>query len=582
MTDLFLKNARIVDGTGNPWYRGDLAVEGDTIVAVGRLGAIEARRVVDVEGKVLAPGFIDIHGHSDYHILANPMAENKIMQGVTSDIAGNCGFSAVPINDVWLQEWWVEDPHQRFTVVSRKEGCEVLARHGIDLDWSTMAEYYDRIERKGTAVNYGSFVGQAALRLAVTGDYFRIPADEELEGMKALLAQAMEQGALGFSTESGTHRGMDFAIEELIELCRVAAAYGGRYACHIRDYGDTFIAAVKEALDVAQQAGIELILSHMMVNGLENSGKASRALELIEEARAGGQSVVADMFPYWFSEALHFSPLLTALLPPWFTEGGDGELLDRLADPEQRAKLRAELKAGKSSTWYVVPGRSEDEAYGKSPLARVHWEDELVLLACRGGEQYEGRTMGAIGRAMGVDPFEAILNILALDLRARKVFVSPNESDLRTFMAYPGMAFGTDGGLIKAILRPGIPNPVLYASFPHVLGKYVREEGLLALEDAVRKMTSLPARALGLADRGLLLPGMRADLCVFDPNEVDGVPVYDPTADRHTPYLNKGIELVLVNGKVVLDGDVPTGALPGQVLRAAGWPAPSARKGGRT
>ena len=308
----------------------------------------------------------------------------------------------------------------------------------------------------------------------------------------------------------------------------------------------------------------------MMVYGLENSGKAVRALELIEEARARGLSVVADMFPYWFNEALNFSPLLTALLPPWFVAGGDSLVLERLADPQQRSKVKAQLQEGKSSPWYVVEGRAEDEAYGQSPLARDHWEDELVLLTCRGGERYQGQTMGSIARAMGVDPFEAILNLLALDPQARKVFASTNTDDLRTFMAYPGMAFGTDGGLVKAILRPGVPNPMLYASFPHVLGKYVREEGLLTLEDAVRKMTSLPARALGFADRGLLLPGMRADLVVFDPDSVAGVPVYDPAAGRHTPYLNKGIDLVLVNGQVVLDGDTPTGALPGQVLRGTG------------
>jgi len=231
--------------------------------------------------------------------------------------------------------------------------------------------------------------------------------------------------------------------------------------------------------------------------------------------------------------------------------------------------VKAQLQEGESSSWYVVPGRGKEEAYGKSPLARAHWENELVVISCRNGEQYRDQTIGAIARSMGVDPFEAILNLLALDPQARKVFVSSNEDDLRTFMRYPGMAFGTDGGLIKAILRPGVPNPMLYASFPHVLGKYVREERLLTLEDAVRKMTSLPAQALGLQDRGLLLPGMQADLVVFDPGEVDGVPIYDPAADRHTAYLNKGIDLVVVNGQVVLDGDTPTGALPGQILRRA-------------
>jgi N-acyl-D-aspartate/D-glutamate deacylase len=239
-----------------------------------------------------------------------------------------------------------------------------------------------------------------------------------------------------------------------------------------------------------------------------------------------------------------------------------------LQNSDERAKVKAELREGKSSRWYVVPGRGEDEAYGKSPLKQEHWEHSLVILSCLNGEQYNNQTVAKIAESMGVDPFEALLNLLALDPQTRKVFISPNEDGLRTFMKQPWIAFGTDGGLVKAIRRPGIPSPVLYASFPHVLGKYVREEKLLTLEEAVRKMTSLPAQFLGLKDRGLLLEGMQADVVVFDSNTVAGNPIYDPAADRHTVYLNKGIELVIVNGQIVLEGDTHTGALPGRVLRS--------------
>jgi N-acyl-D-amino-acid deacylase len=567
MYDVLLKNGRIVDGTGNPWYRGDVAIQEGRIAAIGSLGPVDAHRTLDVAGKVVAPGFIDIHGHSDYLILANPQAENKIMQGITTDCAGNCGFSAAPIGDVWLQEWWVEDPLERFTVVSREEGREVLARHGIELDWSSLQEYYQRIEQRGTAINYCSFVGQVALRLAVTGEHARQPSAEELERMKSLLAEAMEQGALGVSTESGSHRGMDFSPEELIALCEVAASHGGRYSCDVGDFGAGLIGAVKEGLYVAEKADIPVILSHLLVYGLENSGKSRYVVKLIEEARERGVQVTADMFPYWFSESLHFFPLLNSLLPEWVTEGGDQAMLERLQDPEERARVKAELQEGKSSRWYVVPDRDEEEAYGKSPLKKEHWEETLLILSCRKGELYQNQTMDKIARSMGVDSFDALLNLLTLDPGTRKVFVSANQEDLRTFMAYPGTAFGTDGGLVKAILRPGVPNPVLTASFPHLLGQYVRQEKLLTLEDAVRKLTSLAAQSLGLYDRGLLLQGMPADVVVFDPDTVDGNPIYDPAADRHTAYLNKGIELVMVNGQVVLEGDTPTGALPGQVLR---------------
>ena len=567
MYDFALKQGWIVDGTGNPWYKGDLAIKDGKIATISRVGSIEAEQVLDVKGKVIAPGFIDIHGHSDYLILANPQAENKIMQGVTTDIAGNCGFSAAPIKDVWFQEWWVENPLDRFTVVSREKGRKVLDRHGIKLDWFSLEEYFQRIEQRGTAVNYGSFVGQVALRLAVMGDYARRPTPDELAQMKTLLAEAMKQGAVGFSTESGGHRGMDFDLEELVELCQVAARYDGKYACDVNNFGDGFVSAIKQALYVAEKADIPIILSHIKITGLENNGKAEYILKLIDEGREKGIQITADMFPYWFSESLNFFPLLASLLPEWFSKGGDEAILERLSNPNTRTKIKTELEEGKSSPWYVVPGRGEDEVYGQSPLKREHWEDMLMILSCRGGEQYQNQTIAQIARAMDVDPFDALLNVLALDPQTCKVFVSANQNDLRTFLKHPAVSFGTDGGLVKAILRPGVPNPMLYASFPHVLGQYVRREKLLTLEDAVRKMTSLPAQSLGLKDRGVLLPGMRADVVVFDPHTVDSNLIYDPAADRHTAYLNKGIELVMVNGQIVLDGDTPTGTLSGEILR---------------
>ena len=567
MDDLLLRGARIVDGTGNPWQPGDVAIKGGKIAAVGRLGRSSARRVIDADGRVVSPGFIDIHGHSDYLVLADPLAENKLWQGMTTDVSGNCGFSAAPLGEVWLQEWWVENPDDRFTVVPRETGKAVLARHGVDLDWFSLGEYFARIEANGLAVNHASFVGQVALRLAVTGEYSRRPNAAELRRMKALLAQAMQQGALGFSTESGSHRGMDFDLAELNELCAVAARYGGSYACHMRSYDDRLIASLKEALHTAEVARIPLILSHLLVSGVENAGKSSLVLQMIEEARGQGLPIAVDIFPYWFDEALHFSPLLSSVLPEWACEGGSEALRARVQDPPQRARLLADLAAGKSSRAYVVPGRTEHEAYGLSPLKRLHWEDSLRILACRGGEQFVGQTAAQVARTLGVDPLAAILDLLALDPGTCKAFVSPNEADLRALMRYPGTAFGTDGGLVRAILRAGAPSPVLYASFPHVLGHYVRREKVLSLEDAVRKMTSLPAQTLGLADRGLLRPGMQADVVMFDPDTVDGVEIYDPAADRNTPYTNRGIELVVVNGQVALEGGALTGARPGKILR---------------
>ena len=256
MYDLLLRDARLVDGAGNPWHRGDLAIKGQRIAAVGRLGRSSARRVIHARGRVVSPGFIDIHSHSDYLVLADPLAENKLWQGVTTDVSGNCGFSAAPLGQVWLQEWWVENPDDRFTVVSRAAGKEILARHGIELNWSSLGEYFARIEANGLALNYASFVGQVALRLAVTGEYSRRPKPAELRQMKALLARAMQQGALGLSTESGSHRDMDFDLSELIELCQVAARYGGSYACHMRSYDDRLIASLQEAFQTAEAARI--------------------------------------------------------------------------------------------------------------------------------------------------------------------------------------------------------------------------------------------------------------------------------------------------------------------------------------
>lgn len=561
---LLLKNATVVDGTGNPWYRASVGVVNGMITEVGDITSADADEVVDVRGMILCPGFVDMHGHSDYQIIANPTADNKVLQGITTEFAGECGYSAAPLRDNWFQEWWVEDPFQRFSVTSLDEGREVLKRHGIVSDWADFDEYLAVVEDAKPSVNYCTFVGHVALRVAATGDYLRPPTVQELMEMKGLLKNSISHGAFGFSTESGTHRKMDLPSSELEEMFGLCAQCGGRVGYHLKDYGDRAIEALQYGLDLISRTKVRTVLSHLCVDGMENWGKADYVLSLIDEARAQGTEVWGDVMPYPSSgEALFYSPYAVHMLPDWVAQLAPGHVSDVLSMPESRLRLRGELAEGKASSFYYVGRSDEGEAYGRGPLADPLWAHYVRIVESK-VPGIEDRSVHDIAKDWGKDPLEVLLDVIQQDPGTKKLINRSSDEDKRALISHRLIGFGTDGGLVGAIRRLGIANPTLYAVFPYVLRKFVVEEELLPLEEMVRKMTSLPCVAHGITDRGLIRPGYWADLVVFDPAAISPNVSYDEKMPM--PVAN-GISLVIVNGEITVRDGTHTGARAGRVIR---------------
>jgi N-acyl-D-aspartate/D-glutamate deacylase len=337
--DILIRGGMVFDGTGNPWFVGDVGIKDGRIAAVGKLNGTPARQEIDARGLAVAPGFVDAHAHSDYLILADPTNENKLLQGVTLDVAGNCGYSAAPIGDAFFKEWWTPEIAERFTVCSLDEGRRVLQEHGVELSWRTMGEYLDAVDAKHPSTNYLNFTGQVALRLATYGEYSRRPTAEEFEVMQGHLHEAMRGGAFGVSTESGSHKEMDFDVEELIELCKIAAEYGGVYSNHMRNYDMEVIASTEEAIYISERANIPSIISHIGVGGRKRGVPAEGLLAMIDAARERGVQVTADLMPYGYRESLTFTARASDLLPEWATDGGAAAFGDRVGVPEVREQL---------------------------------------------------------------------------------------------------------------------------------------------------------------------------------------------------------------------------------------------------
>jgi N-acyl-D-amino-acid deacylase len=565
--NLLIKNALVVDGTGNPWYKASVGVKDGKVAEVGDIAGGIADEVIDAKGTVLCPGFVDMHGHSDYHIIANPTADSKVLQGITTEFAGECGYSSAPIRDKWFQEWWVEDPFQRFSVTSYEKGREVLRRHGIKDQWTDLDEYLSIVEEICPSINYCTFMGHVALRVAVTGDYLKKPDRQELDDMKRLLSEGISQGAYGFSTESGTHRKMDLPTSELEEMFSVSARLGARAAYHLKDYGTRAMEALREGLDLVSKTGARTILSHLSVQGMENWGKGDFVLECIDEARRSGIEVWADVMPYPSSgEALFFSPRAVDMLPQWVADLPSHEISRVLCDSEKRLRLKADLAEGKASSFYYVAREDQDEAYGRGPLSDFHWPYYVRIVESH-VPGVVGRTVHEIAAKQGTGAFDTLLDIIRQDPDTKKVLNRTSEEDAKAFAAHPLIGFGTDGGLVGAIRRPGIANPTLYSVFPYVLRQFVFNENLMPLEEAIRKMTSLPCIAHGIRDRGLIRPGYSADLVVFDPLTVSPNVQYDV---RMPLPPSRGISLVVVNGQITVREGIHTGARAGKVLRYPG------------
>ncbi len=531
--DLLIVHGHIIDGSGSPWFEGSLAVKDGKIADVGRLVNAKARRVVDASGMVVAPGFIDLHSHSDYTLLVDGKGESKIRQGVTTEILGE-SESAGPVSGPAVPEF--------------DKGLRPL---GIQRDWTTLGEYFARAERQGISVNIASYVGSGQVRMCVIGNVDRPPTAEELDKMKGLVEQAMRDGAIGLASGLIYPPNAFANTDELIELAKVAAKYGGIYTSHIRGEGAQGLQAISEAIQISKKAGLPAHILHFKADGKANWGRMKDQVALIQAARDRGVDITADQYPYIAAMTdLHMC------IPVKYLEGTSEELVARLKDPKIRTAIRKAIATG-------IPGWEDNEVKSVG-----QWHNVMVA-ACQKPEnkKYEGKRMDEVAKMMGKDPVDALCDLLVSEEgSADAIYFSMSEPDVRWAMRQPWVGIGSDGSAVTPDMKfAGMPHPRFYGSFPRVLGHYARDEKILTLPEAIRKMTSLSAQITGLADRGLLRPGMAADITIFDPKTV----VDKATFENPSQY-PVGIHYVIVNGVVVIDGGEHTSAKPGRVLYGRG------------
>jgi N-acyl-D-amino-acid deacylase len=523
MFDILIKDARIVDGSGGPSFEGSIGIKGERIAAVGDIPESQAATVFQANGLAVSPGFIDIHAHSEFTLLADPRGEGKVMQGVTTEVSGNCGLSAAPLYNEAFER--------------RKGDLEEL---GLELSWNDLREYKKALAKKGTALNLATLIGHGNLRGSVVGYGNRKPTDEEMERMKVLLMDSMKAGGFGLSSGLIYPPGVYSNTEELIELARVVKEFGGFYSTHMRSEGDRLLEAVSEAIEIGEKARVPVQISHLKTGGERNWHKLEAAFELIEAARERGVDVTADRYPYTAS-----STDLDAILPPWAYEGGNEAEMRRLADPETRNRLASDI---------LNQHPKED-----------YWETVMVAsVSTEKNRGFEGKTMAEISREMKKEPCDALFDLLLEErLRATAIYFSMSEENLRRILRKDYAMIGSDSSAraVSGPTRVGKPHPRTFGSFPRVLSKFVREENVLTLEEAVRKMTSLPAHRLGIGERGIIRRGAFADLVVFNPERVHD------TASYTEPYsYPMGIRHVIVNGTFVVRDGAHTGKLPGKFL----------------
>jgi N-acyl-D-aspartate/D-glutamate deacylase len=527
--DLVIRGGIVVDGTGAPRFEADVAVAGDRVVRVGRVEGRGAREI-DARGLAVAPGFIDLHSHSDFLLLEDGRAQSKIRQGVTTEVLGE-GSSAGPARGKFPKR--LADPDE------------------IGGTWPTLGRYFEALEKSGISVNVASYVGQGNVWRCVMGDSFARPTREELEAMQALVAEAMDDGAWGLSSMVASPPGMLATTDDLVELARVVHAYGGIYSTHIRNEGTDVLAAVREAIEIGARAHVGVDVIHLKIAEQKLWGRMGEIVAIIEEARKRGQAVTANVYPY-----TRGNNNLVSILPPWAAEGGHARMMARLADPAERERMKRDIRGGIAG-WY-----NHYTAVGGD------WSRMLVNgTLSANNKRFEGKTMDEVLKARGAagDGLDGLFDLLAEENGSiPTIYAHHTEEDMTLALRQPWCSVGSDG-LAYAVdgpLRRGVPHPRSFGTFPRVLGVYARERGLLSLEEAVRKMTSANAAKLGLAGRGILREGAFADLAIFDPVKV---------IDRST-YLDPfrypdGIPYVVVNGALAVDRGDHTGARSGRVLR---------------
>ena len=520
MYDLIIKGCRIIDGSGNPWYRGDVAVSKGLISGVGEVKS-KAKETIDASGLIVVPGFIDAHSHSDLVLISEPDAKIKIMQGVTTEVVGQDGLGEAPLKDDVVDMW-------------RRYLSGLNGDPKIEWDWRSFGEYLAKVEAARPAVNVASLVGHGNLRLLAIGMEDRRSKPAELREMKRLLEEALREGAVGLSTGLIYPPCVYADTRELTELCKVVATHRGSFVVHMRNEGEKLLDSIAEVVSVGRDSGVSVHISHFKTNGRANWGKAPLALAAVEEARRKGIDVVFDQYPYTAG-----STFLGSLLPTWAHDGGLDNLLARLRDRETRKKLAAHLN------------NEDDEG------SHNEWDRILITnVHTNRNKHFEGKYVSQIAKELDKPAAEVVLNlVLEEENAATMATFTMHEDDVRTIMRSPLQMVCTDGIVL------GKPHPRVYGSFPRVAGRYVRE-GVLRLEEAVRKMTSFTAQAYGLTNRGLIRPGLAADVTIFNQEKIE-----DTATFENPIQYPKGIEYVVVNGVVTVEKGRHTGFRAGRVLR---------------
>ena len=529
--DLLIRGGRIVDGTGNPSFLGDVAVRGDRIVAMGHLGSLRAKRVVEAAGLTVAPGFIDIHNHSDYTLIADGNAESMVRQGVTSMILGE-GESAGPVGG------------------KQSPSARAVLPGGVAPDWTDLSGYFARLLRQGISTNVGSYVGSSQIWTYVRGERSGPPTAAELDQMRALVRQAMEQGALGVSSSLSGPPGSWIDTNTLIAMCQAAAPFGGSYSTHMRTEGRGVFESVAEAIEIGRRSGVPVDIIHLKIAEHSMWGQMPELIATIARARDQGVQVQANVYPYRAGQND-----LATIIPPWAHEGGAGALIARLKDPSLRPRLEREILNG-------IPGSNWYDHY----TATGGWDGMLLVsLSNPQYKKFEGMRMNQVIAALKKPAIDVLFELLeANGGSVPTVYFHHSEADMRFALRQPFVSIGSDGTAVatEGPLSAGHPHPRYYGTFPRVLGRYVREDHVLTLEEAIRKMTSANAAKVGILDRGILRPGMKADITVFDAEHI----LDNATFEKPHQYPS-GVEYVIENGKMVLDHQRHTGARPGVILK---------------
>lgn len=530
--DIVITHGHIIDGTGSPWYSGDIGIRNGKIASIGNLSAAPRQRTIDAAGKVVAPGFIDMLGQSELTILVDPRLPSKIFQGITSEITGE-GNSIAPLSDAIIATDRVTFDHYKVTP-----------------DWRTFRQYFARLEKQGMGINLATYVGATQVRRMVLGDDDTQPTPEQLDEMKALVREAMKDGAVGVSSSLEYAPAPYAKTDELIALATEAGKWGGIYATHMRNESDSVLEAIEEALRIGREAHVPVEIWHIKVAGKNNWGRMPQVVAKINAARAAGADVTADTYAYtaWYND-------FSAFIPAWAHDGGTAKLVERLKDPSTRERIRKDMLTRSrdwDNEWQEIPG---PEAIMIGAVANP----KLLPL--------EGKRLSEIAKLWNKDPIDALFDFLIEDPTTGVAVFGMSQPDVTLALQQLWVSIDNDseGTSPEGILGQAHPHPRAYGTFPRILSKYVREQKALALEDAIRKFTALPAARMRLTDRGVLKQGMWADVVVFDPTTVRDRATFD-----NPNQLSEGMEYVLVNGVPVIDQGKMTGKLPGKILRGPG------------